>query len=457
MQQSQRERVNFGSKLGAILAAAGSAVGLGNIWRFPFETGNHGGAAFILIYLGCVFVLGLPIMIAEFTIGRRSKASTGGAYEKLAPGTLWKWVGYLGVLTGFLILGYYSVVAGWTLEYIYQAATCGFSGKSSEEFIGMFQSFSQNPFRPLIWLFFFMAATHFVIVRGVKDGIEKSSKVMMPVLFILVVLLAVCSVTLPGSEKGLSFLLKPDFSKVTADVFLGAMGQAFFSMSLGMGCLSTYASYFGKDTRLGHTAMSVGLIDTFVAVLAGIIIFPAAFSVGIQPDAGPSLIFITLPNVFQQAFSGTPALAYICSVAFYVLLALAALTSTISLHEVSTAFLHEKFHFTRGRAATLVTAGALIIGIVSSLALGEWSSYTIGGMNFFDALDYLTAKIMLPVGGMFAAIFVGWIIDHQIVKDEATNYGTLRASFYPVYRFVLRFVAPVGIALIFVNELGLLG
>lgn len=457
MQQSQRERVNFGSKLGAILAAAGSAVGLGNIWRFPFETGNHGGAAFILIYLGCVFVLGLPIMIAEFTIGRRSKASTGGAYEKLAPGTLWKWVGYLGVLTGFLILGYYSVVAGWTLEYIYQAATCGFSGKSSEEFIGMFQSFSQNPFRPLIWLFFFMAATHFVIVRGVKDGIEKSSKVMMPVLFILVVLLAVCSVTLPGSEKGLSFLLKPDFSKVTADVFLGAMGQAFFSMSLGMGCLSTYASYFGKDTRLGHTAMSVGLIDTFVAVLAGIIIFPAAFSVGIQPDAGPSLIFITLPNVFQQAFSGNPALAYICSVAFYVLLALAALTSTISLHEVSTAFLHEKFHFTRGRAATLVTAGALIIGIVSSLALGEWSSYTIGGMNFFDALDYLTAKIMLPVGGMFAAIFVGWIIDHQIVKDEATNYGTLRASFYPVYRFVLRFVAPVGIALIFVNELGLLG
>ena len=455
MQQSQRERVNFGSKLGAILAAAGSAVGLGNIWRFPFETGNHGWAAFI--YLGCVFVLGLPIMIAEFTIGRRSKASTGGAYEKLAPGTLWKWVGYLGVLTGFLILGYYSVVAGWTLEYIYQAATCGFSGKSSEEFIGMFQSFSQNPFRPLIWLFFFMAATHFVIVRGVKDGIEKSSKVMMPVLFILVVLLAVCSVTLPGSEKGLSFLLKPDFSKVTADVFLGAMGQAFFSMSLGMGCLSTYASYFGKDTRLGHTAMSVGLIDTFVAVLAGIIIFPAAFSVGIQPDAGPSLIFITLPNVFQQAFSGTPALAYICSVAFYVLLALAALTSTISLHEVSTAFLHEKFHFTRGRAATLVTAGALIIGIVSSLALGEWSSYTIGGMNFFDALDYLTAKIMLPVGGMFAAIFVGWIIDHQIVKDEATNYGTLRASFYPVYRFVLRFVAPVGIALIFVNELGLLG
>lgn len=457
MQQHHHERVSFGSKLGAILAAAGSAVGLGNIWRFPFETGNHGGAAFILIYLGCIFILGLPIMVAEFTIGRRSKASTGGAYEKLAPGTSWKWVGYLGVLTGFLILGYYSVVAGWTLEYIFQAATCGFSGKSPEGFITMFQNFSQDPLRPLVWLFVFMFVTHFVIVRGVKDGIEKSSKIMMPILFILVVLLAICSVTLPGAEKGLEFLLKPDFSKVTADVFLGAMGQAFFSMSLGMGCLSTYASYFGKDTRLGHTAMSVGLIDTFVAVLAGLIIFPAAFSVGIQPDAGPSLIFITLPNVFQQAFSGVPALAYICSVAFYVLLALAALTSTISLHEVSTAFLHEKFHFTRGRAAIMVTSGALVTGVVSSLALGEWSSYTIAGMNFFDALDYLTAKIMLPVGGMFAAIFVGWIIDSKIVKGEATNYGTLNASFYPLYRFILKFIAPIGIALIFINELGLLG
>ena len=457
MQQHHHERVSFGSKIGAILAAAGSAVGLGNIWRFPYETGNHGGAAFILIYLGCVFIFGLPIMMAEFTIGRRSKASTGGAYSVLAPGTPWKWVGYLGVLTGFLILGYYTVVAGWTLEYIFQAATLGFSGKSPNDFITMFQHFSQDSLRPLIWLFIFMFATHFIVVRGVKDGIEKSSKVMMPVLFILVVLLAICSLTLPGAEKGVEFLLKPDFSKVTADVFLGAMGQAFFSLSLGMGCLSTYASYFGKDTRLGHTAMSVGVIDTCVAVLAGLIIFPAAFAVGIQPDAGPSLIFITLPNVFQQAFAGVPVLSYVCSVAFYVLLALAALTSTISLHEVSTAFLHEKFGFTRTRAASLVTTGSLLIGVVSSLALGEWSTYTIAGMNVFDALDYLTAKIMLPVSGMFAALFVGWVLDRKIVRGEATNYGTLKSSYYPLYILILKFVAPIGIVLIFVNELGLLG
>ena len=364
------DRVSFGSRLGAILAAAGSAVGLGNIWRFPYETGNHGGAVFILIYLGCIFILGLPIMIAEFTIGRHSKASTGEAFKVLAPKGYWKWVGYLGVLTGFLILGYYSVVAGWTLEYVFEAATGQFAGKSSSEFVSMFQQFSQNPIRPLIWLTVFMLLTHFVIVKGVQKGIERSSKVLMPLLFILVLYWQFVRLCFLVQQKGIEFLLTPDFSKITPDgFFLVPWDRPSFSLSLGMGCLSTYASYFGKETRLGHTAMSVGLIDTFVAVLAGLIIFPAAFSVGIEPDAGPSLIFITLPNVFQQAFSGVPLLAYVCSILFYVLLALAALTSTISLHEVSTAFLHEKFHFTRSKAATIITVSSLLIGIVSSLAL----------------------------------------------------------------------------------------
>lgn len=452
-----KDRVSFGSRLGAVLAAAGSAVGLGNIWRFPYEAGNHGGAAFIIVYLGCVFILGLPIMIAEFTIGRGSKASTGEAFKVLAPHPIWKWVGYIGVLTGFLILGYYSVVAGWTLEYTFQAISGGLSGKTSAGFITMFQEFSQDPLRPLLWLLVFLLLTHFVVVKGVEKGIERSSKILMPLLFVLIILLAVCSLTLPGAEKGIEFLLKPDFSKVTPDVFLGAMGQAFFSMSLGMGCLSTYASYFSKETRLAHVAASVGLIDTFVAVLAGIVIFPAAFSVGIQPDAGPALIFITLPNVFQQAFNAVPVLATVCSVLFYVLLALAALTSTISLHEVSTAFLNEKFHFTRAKAARLITLGSLSIGIVASLALGDWSRYTIAGMNLFDGLDFLTAKIMLPFGGLFGAIFVGWVIDRNLVRNEITNYGTVKAPFYSLYLFVLRFVAPIGISLIFINELGLLG
>ena len=448
-------RVNFGSKIGAILAAAGSAVGLGNIWRFPYEAGNHGGAAFILIYLVCVFAMGMPIMIAEFTVGRHAKASTGKAFGILAPGTQWKWIGTLGVLAGLLILGYYSVVAGWTLEYILASLGGGFADKTPDDFVAIFQNFSQDPIRPLIWLLAFLFLTHFIVIKGVKDGIEKSSKVMMPVLFILIVVLACCSISLPGAGKGLEFLLKPDFSKVDADVFLGAMGQAFFSLRLGMGCLSTYASYFGKETQLGKTALSVGVIDTFVAILAGLIIFPAAFSVGIQPDAGPSLIFITLPNVFQQAFGGIPFLATIFSLLFYVLLALAALTSTISLHEVVTAYLNEQFGLRRSRAAGLVTGFCIITGVLSSLSLGVWEDKMFG-LGFFDLLDFVTAKIMLPLSGFLVCLFVGWYLKRSVSFGELTNGGRLKAPYFPAYMFILKFLAPIAILLIFIHELGFL-
>ena len=439
-----------------ILASAGSAVGLGNIWRFPYETGNHGGAAFILIYLGCILLLGLPIMIAEFLIGRHSQANTARAYQILAPGTQWRWVGRMGVLAGFLILGYYSVVAGWTLEYIFEAVSNSFAGKTPAEFISSFQSFSSNPWRPALWLTLFLLATHFIIVKGVEKGIEKSSKIMMPTLFIIILILVGCSVTLPGAGKGIEFLLKPDFSKVDGNVFLGAIGQAFFSLSLGMGCLCTYASYFSKNTNLTRTAFSVGIIDTFVAVLAGFIIFPAAFSVGIQPDAGPSLIFITLPNVFQQAFSGIPILAYIFSVMFYVLLALAALTSTISLHEVVTAYLHEEFNFTRGKAARLVTTGCILLGILCSLSLGVTKEFTIFGLGMFDLFDFVTAKLMLPLGGLLISIFTGWYLDKKLVWSEITNNGTLKVPTYKLIIFILKYVAPIAISVIFINELGLL-
>ena len=453
---TKKERGNFGSKLGVILASAGSAVGLGNIWRFPYETGNHGGAAFILIYLGCILLLGLPIMIAEFLIGRHSQANTARAYQILAPGTQWRWVGRMGVLAGFLILGYYSVVAGWTLEYIFEAVSNSFAGKTPAEFISSFQSFSSNPWRSALWLTLFLLATHFIIVKGVEKGIEKSSKIMMPTLFIIILILVGCSVTLPGAGKGIEFLLKPDFSKVDGNVFLGAMGQAFFSLSLGMGCLCTYASYFSKNTNLTRTAFSVGIIDTFVAVLAGFIIFPAAFSVGIQPDAGPSLIFITLPNVFQQAFSGIPILAYIFSVMFYVLLALAALTSTISLHEVVTAYLHEEFNFTRGKAARLVTTGCILLGILCSLSLGVTKEFTIFGLGMFDLFDFVTAKLMLPLGGLLISIFTGWYLDKKLVWSEITNNGTLKVPTYKLIIFILKYVAPIAISVIFINELGLL-
>ena len=449
-------RANFGTKLGVILASAGSAVGLGNIWRFPYMTGENGGAAFILTYLGCVLLFGAPIMMAEFLIGRRSQSNTARAYQKLAPGTPWRWVGRMGVLAGFLILSYYSVVAGWTLEYIVDAGLGHFAGKGPDEFVAFYNGFVSNPWLPVVWTVVFLVITHIIIVRGVEKGIERSSKVMMPALFILLLILAVCALLLPGAGRGMEFLLKPDFSKVDGGVLLAAMGQAFFSLSLGMGCLCTYASYFKPDTNLPRTAVSVAVIDTCVAILAGIIIFPAAFAVGIQPDSGPGLLFVTLPNAFQQAFGGVPFIAALLAVMFYILLALAALTSTISLHEVVTAYLHEEFNLSRGKAARLVTAGCIVLGALCSLSLGLGRDYTLFGMTLFDLFDFVTAKLMLPLGGFFIALFTGWFLDKKIVWEELTNRGTLQVRTYRLILFLLKFVAPVGIAFVFINELKLL-
>ncbi|MDR0896052.1 MAG: sodium-dependent transporter [Prevotellaceae bacterium] len=452
----KKERAGFSSKLGVILASAGSAVGLGNIWRFPYEAGNHGGAAFILVYLGCVLMLGIPIMLAELIIGRQARANTGEAFDKLAPGTPWKWVGLVGVLTGILILSYYSVVAGWTLEFIGEAVTNSFADKQAGDFIQSFNAFTTNSWRPVIWTVTFLLLTHFIIVRGVEKGIEKSSKIMMPVLFLLMILMAVCTALLPGAGAGLTFLLKPDFGKVNADVFLGAMGQAFFSLSVGMGVLITYGSYFKKDTNLTKTAFSVGMIDTLVAILSGFIIFPAAFAVGVEPDSGSGLVFITLPNVFQQAFGEIPVLAYIFSVMFYLLLALAALTSTISLHEVATSYLHEHYRLTRKRAATWVTTACIILATLCSLSLGVGKNMTIFGFTLFNLFDNITAKVLLPVGGFFISIFVGWYLDKNVVRSELTNGGTLRLPIYQLIVFILKFLAPIAIVCIFANELGLL-
>ncbi len=449
-------RANFGTKLGVILASAGSAVGLGNIWRFPYMTGEYGGAAFILTYLGCVLLFGAPIMMAEFLIGRRSRSNTARAYQKLAPGTPWRWVGRMGVLAGFLILSYYSVVAGWTLEYIVDAAVGNFADKGPADFVQFYNSFVSNPWLPVVWTIVFLAGTHLIIVKGVEKGIERSSKVMMPALFVLLLILAVCAILLPGSGRGIEFLLKPDFSKVDGSVLLAAMGQAFFSLSLGMGCLCTYASYFKSDTNLPRTAFSVAIIDTAVAILAGVIIFPAAFAVGIQPDSGPGLLFVTLPNVFQQAFGNVPFIAALLAVMFYILLALAALTSTISLHEVVTAYLHEEFNLSRGKAARLVTGGCIVLGTLCSLSLGLGRDYTLFGMTLFDLFDFVTAKLMLPLGGFFIALFTGWFLDKKIVREELTNQGTLRLRIYGLIIFLLKFVAPIGIAFVFINELHLI-
>ena len=455
---SNNPRENFGSKIGAILAAAGSAVGLGNIWRFPIETGQNGGAAFIIIYVACVLLLGIPIMMSEFIIGRHTQANTAGAYRMLAPGTPWRWVGRLGVLSGFVILSYYSVVAGWTAEYTVLAVSDSFDGKTTADFPEIFSQFVSNPWKSMIWMLAFMIVTHVIVVRGVKGGIEKFSKLMMPALFVIMVVLAICSVMLPGASEGLEFLLRPDFSKITGSTVLSAMGQAFFSLSLGLGCLCTYASYFTKETNIGKSALSVSLIDTFVAIMSGFIIFPAVFNAGYtldSSDIGPSLLFITMPNVFGQAFGGMPILAYVVSVLFYFLLVLAALTSTISMHEVVTAYVSEEFNMNRRKAAMVVTLACSTVGVVCALSFGPFDGVKIFGMTIFDFFDYVSSNIFLPVGGMLIAIFTGWYLDKKLVRDEITNRGTLRATYLPVIIFILKYIAPVAIACILLGQLGL--
>lgn len=445
------KRATFGSKIGVILATVGCAVGLGNIWRFPYMLGENGGAAFLLVYISCILFLGIPVMITEFFIGRYSRKNAAGAFKVMAPGTKWSVIGYNGVAAAFLILGYYAVVSGWTLEYIVQAFSGSLEGKNATDFADEFTAFSTGVFRPILWTVVFIALTHIIIVSGVKEGIERASKVMMPMLFLILIALCVRSITLPGASEGLTFLFNPDFSKIDSSVVLSAMGQAFFSLSIGMGCLITYASYFGKQTNLQTTALQVTILDTLVAVLAGVMIFPAVFSFGIEPTTGPELVFITLPNVFEQLPFGN-----IWSFVFFVLLALAALTSTISLHEVSTAYVHEEYHISRKKAAIIVSVGVTIVGILCSLSMGVLKSYTLFGLNFFNLLDFVTAKIMLPLGGMMICIFTAKRVDKLLLKEEVTNHGTIRFYFFSTYVFFVKYIAPIGIGLIFFNELGLL-
>lgn len=452
---AQQGRANFGTKMGVILATAGSAVGLGNVWRFPYMAGENGGAAFILFYVLCVLLLGLPCMISEFIIGRHAQSNTARAYRKLSGGSPWMLVGYLGVLTGFLISGYYCVVAGWCLQYVY-ASLVGHLHGDPDYIRQYFASFSTDPLKPIVWTLLFMGITHYVIVHGVRDGIEKASKLMMPVLFILLLVIVAGSLMLPGAMEGVRFLFKPDFGKMTPDVFLGALGQSFYSLSLAMGCICTYASYFSRQTNLGRSAVQIGVIDSIVAILAGLMIFPAAMSVGISPDSGPSLIFITLPNVFEQAFAGIPAVGYVISIVFYALLSLAALTSLISLHEVSTAFLHEEIHTTRKKAATMVSILCCIIGALCSLSLGPWEGLQLFGMSMFDIFDFVTGQVFLPIGGFLTCLFVGWVLPHKLVRDEFTNRGTLRGGLFRLYLLSVKYLCPLFILLIFLNQFGII-
>ena len=447
-------RGNFGSRIGVILATAGSAIGLGNIWRFPFTTGQNGGAAFILVYFVCVLLLGIPGMVSEFIVGRRAQTNAARAYGSLGRKE-WRFVGYLGILTSTIILGFYAVVAGWCLQYLFAAIAGQLTGDAAYV-LNYFKTFSSDPVKPCLWAVAFVLITHLVVAMGVNKGIERVSKLLMPLLLLILVILVIASCMLPGSAAGVEFLLKPDFSKVTGDVFLDALGQAFFSLSLGTACLCTYASYFKPDTNLLKSSVQIALLDSGIAILAGLMIFPAAFSVGIQPDSGPSLIFITLPNVFNQAFAAFPGNGYVISCLFYALLVFAALTSTISMHEIGTAFFHEELRLPRNRATWILTVVCSVIAVFCSLSVGANTNIGLFGMSLMDFCDFLTAKLMLPMGAFLTSIIMGWLVNRQMVKDEFTNNGSIQESFFTVYMFAIRYIVPFCIVMVFLHQFGIL-
>lgn len=449
------ERGNFGSRLGIVLATAGSAVGLGNVWRFPYMTGQNGGAAFIIIYLACILLLGIPGMVSEFIVGRHSQTNAARAYASFSRGKSWGLIGILGIITSTIILGFYAVVAGWCLHYLGASAIGQLKGDASYV-QSYFQSFSCDPIKPAALGVAFILITHFIIIRGVRNGIERASKLLMPLLLILLLIIVIASCSLPGAMKGVEFLLKPDFSKVNGKVCLEALGQAFFSLSLGTACLCTYASYFSRQTKLLYSATQIALIDFLIALMAGLMIFPAAFSVGVQPDSGPSLIFITLPNVFQQAFSFMPALGYVISILFYALLVFAALTSTISMHEIGTAFFHEELHIKRSKAAWVLTIVCSIIAIFCSLSIGK-PDIQVWGKSLMEFCDFITAQVMLPAGALLTSILVGWFASKKIVREEFTNWETSNSkSYFNFYLFCIRYIVPVCILLILMHQFGVI-
>ena len=446
--EEKNKRDGFGSKIGIIAAAAGSAIGLGNIYRFPCELGNNGGAAFLLVYLIVVVFLGIPVMLSELVIGRRGQSNAVGAFKKLAPKSAWPIVGYMGVLCGFIIFAFYSTISGWTLEYIVKSVSNSFQGKDLAAMEQDFSNFHDMGWRNVMWQAIFIFLTGFVVFKGVQNGIERYAKILMPVLLVILVILGVRSATLPGAKDGLVFLFKPDFSKITGKVLISALGQGFFSLSLGMGALITYGSYIKKDDNLTSTAFSVVLSDTVIALLAGIVIFPAAFSFGINPQAGMGLVFNTIPMIFNQMMGG-----YWFCIIFFVLLAIAALTSTISLLEVVVAYLSEELHIKRQWATVLACVATMLIGSFASLSLKSNTSLAFGGRTVFDWMDFISSNILLPLGGVLIVLFVGWRLGKSHFFDEVTNSGKLKSPLKRIILFIIRYLAPLAIIVIFISGL----
>ena len=443
-----QKREHWASKFGFVLAATGSAVGLGNMWRFPYKAGEFGGGAFVLVYLAAVVAMGIPVLIAEFIIGRSTQKNPVGAFKALRNNKFWPLVGWLGVLTGFVILSYYCVVGGWILKYIFSSLTSTFQTGSA---VGRFENFLASPAEMILWHGIFMGLTIYIVRGGISSGIEKWSKILMPAFIILLLILMVNSLFSPGAEKGISFLLKPDFSKLTREGILEALGSAFFSLSLGMGAMLTYGSYLDKDTNISVSSLEIAFLDTFCAIIAGLMIFPIVFTYNMDPQAGPGLFFITLPEVFASMPAGR-----LIGITFFVLVAFAAITSAISLLEVVVSFVMDEFGWTRKKTDYLLGFIIFLAGIPSALSFNIWSEFTAwGGKNIFDILDSLASNFMLPIGGFFIAIFAGWILTHG-EKEAEIKKAENAFHFYDIWHVLIKYVTPVALLIVLLYTTGLL-
>ena len=442
---SKEQRGNWGSSIGFILAASGSAIGLGNLWKFPYQAGRNGGGAFVIIYLAFVILLGFSLILGEMAIGRNGKKDGYSSYEHLKKG--WGKVGLLGIITSFIILSYYLVIGGWIIKYLVDFLTNQMTNDTTVHF----NSFISSDYSPIIYLVLFLVATSAIVLKGVSGGIEKASKIMMPFLFVFLIIIVIRSVTLPNAMVGIKFFLQPDFSKITAEVILSALGQVFFSLSLGMAIMVTYGSYLPANTNMVKSSFIIALLDTFVALLAGLAILPAVFAFGYEPAAGPSLMFITLPKVFEQLPFGN-----FFGFIFFLLVLFAALTSAVSMLEVSVAYLVDKRKFDRKKAVIFLSVVLFILALPSSLSFGRFDHKIFFGKNFFDFLGYLTDNIFLPLGGLLLCIFIGFVWDKKEVEAEVTNNGKIKFALLKTWLFLIKYIIPVIIFCILLKSIGIL-
>ena len=447
------KRDSFGSRFGALVALAGSAVGLGNLWRFPYLVGENGGAAFIIIYILMSFIICLPIFICEFVVGRRSQENAYSAFRDLSGGSWWKYVGVMTVIVPLIVTSYYSVVGGWSVEYLFKSLSFSFTHGDSQAAINtMFGTFVSSPWLPLLCHTIFLFATAVIVAAGIKGGIERFSKVMMPLLFVIVLGIAIYSMTLPGSGKGIEYLFHPDFSKIDAKACAAALGQAFFSLSIGFGTIMTYASYVSKKENVMFQSVATAVSDLSFALIAGVAIMPAVFAFGLNPESGPGLVFETLPYVFSQMPAGG-----VVAILFFVALLVAALTSSISMFEVGVAYLVEEKKMSRVGACAIVFSGCWMLGALCSLSFGPLSDVHICGRTIFDFFDNLSSNVLMTLGSLLTVLFVGWRLKKTDIYDEFTNGGSLRANvrIFGVLWILIRYVAPVAVIAVFIS--GLLG